>query len=488
MSKNYLFTRILPATFIAGALFGTAITSIGATLRGSAIFRDVSSDNFADEAIGRLYEKGIIKGIDSTHYSPDAPVTRAQVAVLLDRLLQGGYTVSSSSSSSRSSVSSSSSSSSISSSSSSSVSSSSSYSSSSLPTCTSNCVHFQSKEYYIDNNDAIGTLNLIVARLGGAKAPGGGADLTCNTGTAVPDRDYKTLVTKVTFAGSQTSQKIPFQIVRNSPGGVHVICTLTNKTGEIVLDNPNTTIVHIRNPNAPQSSSSAATPVTPTAATTVTLSALEYAVMENGSMVTITVQRKGVTTGVTEVNYTTSDGSARSGVDYTGTNGKFTFAAGETSKSFPIAIVDNSSVDGNHYFTVSLSGPTNGAELTIGSAKVTTNDNEAATAGSGSIKFANSTVSVTRSVGTAKITVNHVGGIQPVSVSYATSNGSGVSGLDYTATSGTLPFALGEVSKTFEVPIINRTAGAEMTVNLTLSSPIGAPLSDPSTATLKISQ
>lgn len=486
--RHRLFSRIILATFIAGVFFGTAVTSIGATLRGSAMFRDVSADNFADEAIGRLYEKGIIKGVDSTHFAPDAYLTRAQVAVLLDRLLQSISTTVSSSV--RSTSSSSSSSSSVSSSVvSSSVSSTSSSSASSLlPTCISNCVHFQSKEYYIDNNDAIGTLNLIIARIGGTKAGGGGADLTCNTGTAVPDRDYKTLSTKISFSGTQTSLKVPFQIVRNSPGSVDVVCTLSNKTGEIVLDNPATTIVHIRNPNVSSSSSSAATPTTPTAATTVTLSALEYAVMENGSMVTITVQRKGVTTGVTDVTYTTSDGSARSGVDYTATNGKFTFAAGETSKSFPIAIVDNSSVDGNHYFTVSLSGPTNGAELTIGSAKVTINDNEASVAGSGSIKFANSTVSVTRSVGTAKITVNHVGGIQPVSVNYATSNGSAVSGLDYTATTGTLSFALGEVSKTFEVPIINRTAGAEMTVNLILSSPVGAPLSDPSTATLKISQ
>nr|MBP7114509.1 S-layer homology domain-containing protein [Candidatus Peribacteraceae bacterium] len=66
-AKN-LFIRALPATFLAGALFGVSVTSLGAAFRASAIFRDVPSSHYADEAIGEMYQLGIIKGYDSTHF------------------------------------------------------------------------------------------------------------------------------------------------------------------------------------------------------------------------------------------------------------------------------------------------------------------------------------------------------------------------------------------------------------------------------------
>ena len=45
-----------------------------------------------------------------------------------------------------------------------------------------------------------------------------------------------------------------------------------------------------------------------------------------------------------------------------------------------------------------------------------------------------------------------------MSVNYATGNGTATAGSDYTATSGTLNFAIGQTNATFTVPIINDTA------------------------------
>ena len=76
-----------------------------------------------------------------------------------------------------------------------------------------------------------------------------------------------------------------------------------------------------------------------------------------------------------------------------------------------------------------------------------------------------------------------------VSVQYATVRGSAQPGQDYTAASGTLNWADGDMAnKTFTVPITNDTVfeGNE-TVNLTLSNPTGgATLGSQSTALLTI--
>jgi len=72
-------------------------------------------------------------------------------------------------------------------------------------------------------------------------------------------------------------------------------------------------------------------------------------------------------------------------------------------------------------------------------------------------------------------------------VNFATSNGTAIAGTEYTATSGTLSFASGDTSKTFNVSIIpTHVFAPDKTVNLTLSNATGAALAAPSTAVLTI--
>ena len=68
-----------------------------------------------------------------------------------------------------------------------------------------------------------------------------------------------------------------------------------------------------------------------------------------------------------------------------------------------------------------------------------------------------------------------------VTVDYATADGTATAGADYTATSGTLTFAVGDTSKTVSVPIADDTAddGGE-TVTLTLTNAAVATISDAS--------
>jgi hypothetical protein len=77
-----------------------------------------------------------------------------------------------------------------------------------------------------------------------------------------------------------------------------------------------------------------------------------------------------------------------------------------------------------------------------------------------------------------------------VSVNFATSDGTAIAGSDYTATSGTLNFAPGELIKTISVPIIDDHLfeyGGNETFNLTLSSPTNsATLETPAGVTIII--
>jgi Calx-beta domain len=64
----------------------------------------------------------------------------------------------------------------------------------------------------------------------------------------------------------------------------------------------------------------------------------------------------------------------------------------------------------------------------------------------------------------------------PVTVGYATANGSAVAGTDYVATSGTLTFAPGQTQQQVTVEVIGGTLGTDRTFFVQLSDPSGATL------------
>ena len=70
---------------------------------------------------------------------------------------------------------------------------------------------------------------------------------------------------------------------------------------------------------------------------------------------TITVKRGGDTSRSSSVRYSSIDGTAVYPSDYSGPNGSLSFAAGETSKSFTVAIVDDVDVETNETFSIILS-------------------------------------------------------------------------------------------------------------------------------------
>jgi hypothetical protein len=91
----------------------------------------------------------------------------------------------------------------------------------------------------------------------------------------------------------------------------------------------------------------------------------------------------------------------------------------------------------------------------------------------GSAQFSSTIYRGREDVGNMVITVLRTGGTSgPLSIQYATGSGTATAGQDYQATSGTLTFADGEVTRTFSIPILTDSIdeGLESTT-ITLSNP-----------------
>src|SRR4029078_1681846 len=95
---------------------------------------------------------------------------------------------------------------------------------------------------------------------------------------------------------------------------------------------------------------------------------------------------KAQTQAVT-VAYATSNATRPAGSDYVATQGTLTFAPGQTSKTIPVTINGDATVEPNETFVVTLSNPTN-ATLAKGTAQgQITNDDQASSTISASAGF-----------------------------------------------------------------------------------------------------
>ncbi len=194
--------------------------------------------------------------------------------------------------------------------------------------------------------------------------------------------------------------------------------------------------------------------------------------------VVFTVALSSPSDQVVTVTYATTAfrGTATNEVDYIGTGGTFTFAPGELTKSATVQVLGDTldEPDEVTYFVIFF--PTN---ATIGDDEgvLTILDDDAAR----TISIADTTVIEGDAGPTdASFTVSLSGPSgQPVTVDYATTDGTASAGLDYTATSGSLTFAPGQTSRTITVPVSGDTIDEpDETFDVTLSDPAGASLAD----------
>lgn len=154
------------------------------------------------------------------------------------------------------------------------------------------------------------------------------------------------------------------------------------------------------------------------------------------------------------VRYATANGTALGGSDFVTTNGLVFFAPGTTSQQVRIPLVGDLLNEGVESFLLNLANPTNVTlALTRATAIVLDNDPQP------EILISDSSFPE-RDSGNSNATFRIVlsaPSSRPVSVNFATANGTALSGSDYTARSGTVTWPAGTTEQTITVPILGDT-------------------------------
>ena len=177
------------------------------------------------------------------------------------------------------------------------------------------------------------------------------------------------------------------------------------------------------------------------------------------------------------VAYAVTGGTATPTTDYTLAAGTLTFAPGEQDKSIDVSVVGDAVDEPDETVVVSLSAPTNATLGTPATGTLTiTDDDVPPTATIANVRVNEGQSGTTQMTFTVVLSAPAPAG-QPVSVTYATSNGNGTAGQDYVASSGVATIAGGQTSTTITVSVIGDTVvEPNESLRLNLSSPTGAVL------------
>ena len=279
-------------------------------------------------------------------------------------------------------------------------------------------------------------------------------------GTATAGEDYVATSGTLTFTPGEISKTLSLPIMNDTlvENSETVNLILSNPTEGASLGSPNQVILTIIDNDVAHGELEFSLPT--------------YSISEAGPVATITVRRVNGSRGTVRVKYTTSNGTAIAGKDYSTKSGILTFAAGEVIKTFKVPLLNDKLEEGSETVNLTLSNPTGGATLgSLSQSTLTILDNDVAQ----QFQFSLPTYSISEAGPVATIIVRRENGsIGTARVNFATGNGTATAGKDYTAKSGTLPFTPGQVTKTFTVLILKDTVVENNeTVNLILSNPTG---------------
>lgn len=313
--------------------------------------------------------------------------------------------------------------------------------------------------------ESSGRAEVTLVRAGKSRLPAS-VHLTMADGTAMAGLDYAATHAIIAFEAGESSKTIEIPLLDDAfvEGEETCALTLSNPSGW-PLGTRVTAVLHITEDDRG-----------------IEFSSVGYNATEGEGHAVVTVSRAGTSLPASEVNFTTVQGTALEGEDFVRTSGMLHFEPGQTTHVIMIPIVNDARPEAVDSFTVVLSDPSG---LLLGArreALVMIADDDRG------IEFSFSAMSVWETAGQATVHVSRAGSpLEAVAVGYAVTEGSAKAGLDYTVVDGTLDFAIGETTKSFNITVLNDdlVEGNE-TINLALIDPSNLLLGAQRTAILRI--
>ena len=202
------------------------------------------------------------------------------------------------------------------------------------------------------------------------------------------------------------------------------------------------------------------------------LAVSDAAASEADAEIAFTVSLGAASTREVTVRYETENGTAEAGADFTGTDGVLTFAAGETSGTVAVPVIDDDAAEPGESFSLRLGAPVNavlGDALGVG--RITDDDDLPM------LSVLGATASESDGAVDFDLTLSAASG-REVSVQIRTDDGTAVQGRDYGAVVGEVRFGAGETHRVVGVAVTDDTVDEPdlETFTLTLSSPENATL------------
>ena len=286
-------------------------------------------------------------------------------------------------------------------------------------------------------------------------------------GTATAGSDYAASSGSLTIAAGSTSQT--FNVAVNGDTAVE-----PNETFLVNLSSPSgATIADAQGQGTIVNDDAAAAP---------SFSVNDVSISEGNSgtkNITFTVTLSPAATSAVAVSAATANGTATAGSDYTGGSATLSFTVGQTSKTVSLPVKGDTTVEPDETFFVNLMNPTGGA--VIGDAQgvgTIVNDDGPATPSLAinDVSLSEGNAGTSNAAFTVSLSAAATG---PVTVAYATANGTATAGSDYVAGSGTLTIPTGSTSVTVNVAVNGDTAvEPDETFVINLSGASGATIAD----------
>ncbi len=294
----------------------------------------------------------------------------------------------------------------------------------------------------------------------GTPVPGPGYE----NGNAVAGTDYTATSGTLTFLPGQTTQQITVQVIGSpayNPSSSYTV-NLSNPSANASIGTSQVSGTITSTNAAPVLSIANPSPVArPTTGTTDDV---------------FTVTLTGPTELYTAVNYSTSDGTAAAGTDYTATKGQLVIPAGSTSGQITVPILGNTTTTGTVNFTLNLATPTN-ATIQTGADSATGSIIDSAAAQAYSVNDVSVPEVFPASATTTAVFTVTLGSPLAVqsTVAFATADGTATAASGaYVSTSGTLTFPAGTVTENVTVTVNGNTSPQPAsTFYLNLSNPTG---------------